>query len=255
MASIGTKRMRVSTPKSARGTLPPSASAAHLLVGLRDRRRHPQGGRVLDQPEQRGHQSPAPARPLQLAIRTRGRRSRAPCWTPGSAGRGGGSRADLRSYTLPPVAGPDRRSPTVLNARLYRTCWLVAGVALVVALLTLETPDTGSRARVAVRHRRPGHAPPGRRAGGHRARSARPARGPTRRRRDGSRTSSRRSPGDTRVQVQELEARDDGEPRPDAQRLPGRAGRRRRALARRHPGDRAARHARRRLGRARAPRR
>ena len=29
----------------------------------------------------------------------------------------------------------------MLNARLYRTCWLVAGVALVVALLTLETPD------------------------------------------------------------------------------------------------------------------
>lgn len=28
----------------------------------------------------------------------------------------------------------------MLNARLYRTCWLVAGVALVVALLTLETP-------------------------------------------------------------------------------------------------------------------
>ena len=31
----------------------------------------------------------------------------------------------------------------MLNARLYRTCWLVAGVALVVALLTLETPDRG----------------------------------------------------------------------------------------------------------------
>lgn len=31
----------------------------------------------------------------------------------------------------------------MLNARLYRTCWLVAGVALVVALLTLETPDAG----------------------------------------------------------------------------------------------------------------
>jgi hypothetical protein len=31
----------------------------------------------------------------------------------------------------------------VLNARLYRTCWLVAGVALVVALLTLESPDRG----------------------------------------------------------------------------------------------------------------
>ncbi|MEZ0285431.1 MAG: hypothetical protein ACAH79_09405, partial [Thermoleophilia bacterium] len=37
----------------------------------------------------------------------------------------------------------DGGPPTVLNARLYRTCWLVAGVALVVALLTLETPDTG----------------------------------------------------------------------------------------------------------------
>lgn len=31
----------------------------------------------------------------------------------------------------------------MLNARLYRTCWLVAGVALVVALLTLQAPDTG----------------------------------------------------------------------------------------------------------------
>ena len=31
----------------------------------------------------------------------------------------------------------------MLNARLYRTCWLVAGVALVVALLTLTTPDPG----------------------------------------------------------------------------------------------------------------
>ena len=31
----------------------------------------------------------------------------------------------------------------MLNARLYRTCWLVAAVALVVALLTLETPDPG----------------------------------------------------------------------------------------------------------------
>ena len=31
----------------------------------------------------------------------------------------------------------------MLNARLYRTCWLVAGVALVVALLTLESPDSG----------------------------------------------------------------------------------------------------------------
>jgi hypothetical protein len=31
----------------------------------------------------------------------------------------------------------------VLNVRLYRTCWLVAGVALVVALLTLQTPSPG----------------------------------------------------------------------------------------------------------------
>lgn len=34
----------------------------------------------------------------------------------------------------------------VLNLRLYRTCWLVAGVALVVALLTLQTPDAGPEA-------------------------------------------------------------------------------------------------------------
>lgn len=31
----------------------------------------------------------------------------------------------------------------MLNARLYRTCWLIAGVALVVALLTLEAPAQG----------------------------------------------------------------------------------------------------------------
>ena len=31
----------------------------------------------------------------------------------------------------------------MLNLRLYRTCWLVAGVALVVALLTLQTPEAG----------------------------------------------------------------------------------------------------------------
>jgi hypothetical protein len=34
----------------------------------------------------------------------------------------------------------------VLNARLYRTCWLIAGVALVVALLTLEAPNPGPEA-------------------------------------------------------------------------------------------------------------
>lgn len=45
--------------------------------------------------------------------------------------------------TLSAAAAPDGGPPTVLNARLYRTCWLVAGVALVVALLTLETPDSG----------------------------------------------------------------------------------------------------------------
>jgi hypothetical protein len=45
--------------------------------------------------------------------------------------------------TLSAAAAPDGGPPTVLNARLYRTCWLVAGVALVVALLTLETPDPG----------------------------------------------------------------------------------------------------------------
>ena len=31
----------------------------------------------------------------------------------------------------------------VLNARLYRTCWLIAGVALIVSLLTLESPSRG----------------------------------------------------------------------------------------------------------------
>ncbi len=34
----------------------------------------------------------------------------------------------------------------MLNLRLYRTCWLVAGVALVVALLTLQTPEAGPEA-------------------------------------------------------------------------------------------------------------
>jgi hypothetical protein len=33
------------------------------------------------------------------------------------------------------------RGPTMLNARLYRTSWLVAGVALIVALLTLQSPS------------------------------------------------------------------------------------------------------------------
>lgn len=50
---------------------------------------------------------------------------------------------DGRATLYPQPPGP-RRSLTVLNARLYRTCWLVAGVALVVALLTLETPDRGA---------------------------------------------------------------------------------------------------------------
>ncbi len=44
--------------------------------------------------------------------------------------------------STPPSPGP-RRPLTVLNVRLYRTAWLVAGVALVVALLTLQSPNTG----------------------------------------------------------------------------------------------------------------
>ena len=36
----------------------------------------------------------------------------------------------------------------MLNARLYRTCWLIAAVALVVALLTLESPDAGPEPRL-----------------------------------------------------------------------------------------------------------
>ena len=44
--------------------------------------------------------------------------------------------------TLRPADRP-RGPPRVLNLRLYRTSWLVAGVALVVALLTLQTPDAG----------------------------------------------------------------------------------------------------------------
>lgn len=43
-------------------------------------------------------------------------------------------------YAHPPRG---RRALIVLNTRLYRTSWLVAGVALVVALLTLQTPDPG----------------------------------------------------------------------------------------------------------------
>ncbi len=52
-------------------------------------------------------------------------------------------RVGRRVTLYPPPPRPSAASPTVLNARLYRTCWLVAGVALVVALLTLETPGTG----------------------------------------------------------------------------------------------------------------
>jgi hypothetical protein len=47
-----------------------------------------------------------------------------------------------RARLYAPAPGP-RRPLTVLNVRLYRTAWLVAGVALVVALLTLQTPDPG----------------------------------------------------------------------------------------------------------------
>jgi hypothetical protein len=48
----------------------------------------------------------------------------------------------------PPPPRATAVAPTVLNARLYRTCWLVAGVALVVALLTLETPDSAPEPRL-----------------------------------------------------------------------------------------------------------
>src|SRR5262245_12004845 len=41
-----------------------------------------------------------------------------------------------------PAPDAARSGPRMLNARLYRTSWLVAGVALVVALLTLQRPAT-----------------------------------------------------------------------------------------------------------------
>ena len=97
--------------------------------------------------------------------------------------------------TLSAAAVPDRRTPTVLNARLYRTCWLVAGVALVVALLTLETPDTGPEPPLPSAIDGHGGARAHQPARGDRARSGRPAPARTRRPRAGSRASSRRSPG------------------------------------------------------------
>lgn len=44
----------------------------------------------------------------------------------------------------PPAGAPDPSAPgaPMLNARLYRTSWLIAAVALVVALLTLQRPAT-----------------------------------------------------------------------------------------------------------------
>src|SRR5262245_25290296 len=71
-----------------------------------------------------------------------------------SAGRRrGGGRHSIRPGGLGigryarPAAGPPAPDaappgPRMLNARLYRTSWLVAGVALVVALLTLQRPAT-----------------------------------------------------------------------------------------------------------------
>jgi hypothetical protein len=98
----------------------------------------------------------------------------------------------------------------VLNVRLYRTCWLVAGVALVVALLTLQTPEPGpepalpssidGEGTLILSGELAGIAPE-RTAGS----------GPDQAAARWVRDQLAQVPGDARVQVQELEARDDGE--------------------------------------------
>jgi hypothetical protein len=99
----------------------------------------------------------------------------------------------------------------VLNARLYRTCWLVAGVALVVALLTLETPDPGPEPALPSAIDGQGTLllagelaaiAPERAAGS----------GPDQAAARWVQDQLTEVPGDGKVQVQELEARDDGEP-------------------------------------------
>ena len=115
----------------------------------------------------------------------------------------------------------------MLNVRLYRTCWLVAGVALVVALLTLQTPDPGPDAALpsaidgqgtlVLAGELAGIAP-------ERAAGSGPDQAAARWVQD----QLAQVPGDTRVQVQELEARDDGEPvqlRNVYLAVPGAAGR------------------------------
>jgi hypothetical protein len=115
----------------------------------------------------------------------------------------------------------------VLNARLYRTCWLVAGVALVVALLTLQTPEPGADAplpsaidgqgTLVLAGELAGIAPE-RTAGS----------GPDQAAARWVQDQFAQVPGESRPQVQELEARDDGEPvqmRNVYLAVPGAAGR------------------------------
>jgi hypothetical protein len=98
----------------------------------------------------------------------------------------------------------------VLNVRLYRTCWLVAGVALVVALLTLQTPEPGPEpalpsaidgpATLVLAGELAGIAPERTAGSGPDLAAARWVQ-----------DQLAQVPGDARVQVQDLEARDDGE--------------------------------------------
>ena len=115
----------------------------------------------------------------------------------------------------------------MLNARLYRTCWLVAGVALVVALLTLQTPDPGPDAALPSAIDGQGTLIlAGELAGIAPERTA--GSGPDQAAARWVQDQLAQVPGDTRVQVQELEARDDGEPvqlRNVYLAVPGAAGR------------------------------
>ena len=98
----------------------PARLRGDLLVGLGDRGRHPERGRVLDQAEQRGHQA-ASARACAPARRPRrARRSRDPGWRPGSGVRGGDSRRRPRGAPGRVRGSPAAKSPYLFPARPAR---------------------------------------------------------------------------------------------------------------------------------------
>ena len=100
----------------------------------------------------------------------------------------------------------------MLNARLYRTCWLVAGVALVVALLTLRDPGPGPEPPLPSAIDGQGTLDPGRPARRHRARAHRRLRTRTRRPSRWVQGQLAQVPGAAgRVQTQDFVASDGGE--------------------------------------------